>query len=400
MSVLQADKTTRVATNQEGEKEASGQRARAFLDDLPQRLKAIRQTIRDEYLQPHQKSWIVGFSGGKDSTLLLQLVLEAVLSVPPDSRTRPIYILSNDTLVESPIYQSNVLKALTRIEDGLPALNVPVHIVKTHPEDDWTFWVNLLGRGYPAPNRNFRWCTDRMKIRPTTKFIREQVDAAGEAILILGVRKAESIARAQRINAYTSSANERLNPHNDIKGCLIFRPIVDLTNEDVWCILLNARPPWGGNHRELVTLYRNAHGGECPFVVSEDDTPSCGSSSARFGCWTCTVVDKDNSLSALIDAGFEYLEPLSDFRERLKQVSDNPEYRSKIRRNGQPGLGPLTMEARKMLLSELIEVQKGTGMHLITDHEIRLIHDWWGRDESTAILRELDQIVQLSKTTV
>jgi DNA sulfur modification protein DndC len=368
-----------------------------LVNSLPDRLRQIRRTIRDEYRQPHQKPWIVGFSGGKDSTLLLQVVIESILTISPDERTRQVYVLSNDTLVESPVYQSQVVKSLDLIAEGVAALGLPIEVVQTHPEDDWTFWVNLLGRGYPAPNRNFRWCTDRMKIRPTTRFIREKASASGEVILLLGVRRAESVARAQRIDGYTANEPEgRLNPHNDVKGCLIFRPIVELSNDDVWHILLNVRAPWGGNHRELVTLYRNAKGGECPFVVSEADSPSCGSTSARFGCWTCTVIDKDSSLSGLIDAGFEYLEPLSRFRERLKTVSNTPEYRSKVRRNGLPGLGPLTMDARKMLLDELLCVQTETGLNLITDHEVRLIKDWWGRDETTAVLRDMDQLSQLS----
>jgi DNA sulfur modification protein DndC len=368
-----------------------------WITSLPDRLRQIRRTIRDEYLQPHQKPWIVGFSGGKDSTLLLQVVVESILSISPDERIRQVYVLSNDTLVESPVYQSQVVKSLDLVAEGVAALGLPIEVVQTHPEDDWTFWVNLLGRGYPAPNRNFRWCTDRMKIRPTTKFIRDKAAANGEVILLLGVRKAESIARAQRLEGYLANETEgKLSPHNDVKGCLIFRPIIDLANDDVWHILLNVRAPWGGNHRELVTLYRNAQSGECPFVVSEADSPSCGSSSARFGCWTCTVVDKDSSLNGLIDSGFEYLEPLSIFRERLKAVSNLPEYRSKVRRNGQKGMGPLTLEARRMLLDELLGVQAQTGLELITDHEVRLIKDWWGRDETTAVLRDMDHLSQLS----
>ncbi len=367
------------------------------IETLPERLRQIRRAIRDEYLESHEKPWIVGFSGGKDSTLLLQLVIESILTISPEHRNRRIFVLSNDTLVESPVYQSQVLKSLKVIEDGMVALGLPVEVVLTHPEEDSTFWVNLLGRGYPAPNRNFRWCTDRMKIRPTTLFIREKAAANGEVILLLGVRKAESIARAQRIDSYSVKEGEgRLNPHNDVKGCLIFRPIVNLSNDDVWHILLNVRAPWGGNHRELVTLYRNAKGGECPFVVSDEDAPSCGSASARFGCWTCTVVDKDNSIAGLIDAGFEYLEPLSRFRERIKDVSNTPEFRSKVRRNGQPGLGPLTMKARRMLLDELLALQAGTGLGLITDHEVRLIRDWWGRDATTAVMRDIELLSQIA----
>lgn len=364
--------------------------------ELPSKLRAIRKELKDEYVQPHERPWILGFSGGKDSTLVLQLVTETLLAIAPDERTRRVYVLSNDTLVESPVYQSAVVKTLACVEEGVNALKLPITVVKTHPEDGSSFWVNMLGRGYPAPNRNFRWCTDRMKIRPTTKFIREQVSAAHEVILLLGVRRAESQSRAARINGYTAQSDGRLNPHNDIKGCLIFRPIVDLTNEDVWHVLMNVRAPWGGDHRELVTLYRNANGGECPFVLGDDDAPSCGSNSARFGCWTCTVVDKDSSMVGLIDSGFEYLAPLAHFRGRLIEISENPQYRSKVRRNGQPGLGPITIEARQLLLAELLEVQKETEMELISPHELRLIQDWWGRDESIAVVRDIERLVKLS----
>ncbi len=369
----------------------------AGLDDLPERLRTIRREIRDEYTEPHRRPWIVGFSGGKDSTLLLQLVMEAILAIAPDERTRGVHVLSNDTLVESPVYQLAVDRALERARRGVEALRLPIEIVKTNPDEDSTFWVNLLGRGYPAPNRNFRWCTDRMKIRPTTQFIRDRVSEAQEVILLLGVRRGESTSRTGRINSYfQKSSYARLSPHNDVRGCLVFRPIVDLSDEDVWHVLLNTRPPWGGDHRDLVTLYRNAKGGECPFIVEADEAPSCGSTSARFGCWTCTVVEKDNSLNGLIEAGFEDLEPLADFRERLKEVSANPEFRSKIRRNGQPGLGPLTLDARKLLLDELLQLQDTTGLTLITSHEVRLIRDWWNRDESELVIREFDRLVRLT----
>src|SRR5262249_17736583 len=163
--------------------------------DLPARLKGIKLQIKDEYLENHSKPWVVGFSAGKDSTLLLHLVIEAILSTPPDQRTRPVFVLSNDTLVESPVFQMWVDSAVDRVSDGVSALRLPITVVKTSPADDATFWVNLLGRGYPAPNRTFRWCTDRMKIRPTTKFIHDQIDMAGEVIILLGVRKAESDPR-------------------------------------------------------------------------------------------------------------------------------------------------------------------------------------------------------------
>ena len=359
------------------------------LDELLAKLKVIRREIRAQYTEPRTRPWIIGFSGGKDSTLLTHLVVEAMLSVAPDQRTRPVFIVCNDTLVESPLFHSFVGKMLTQIEENIGSLNVPVQVVRTHPLPEESFWVNLLGRGYPAPNRTFRWCTDRMKIRPTSRFIREQVSHAGEAILLLGVRSSESATRSGSVARHAEKAVGRLSPHSDHKGVSVFSPIKDLLTDEVWTTLLAVRPPWGGTYRDVVTLYKNALGGECPFVVSNDDAPSCGTNSARFGCWTCTVVEKDSSIESLIAAGHEDLLPLADYRKRLKAVSENPEYRSKTRRNGQPGLGPLTYEARRMLLEEFLALQRESEMPLISDHEVRLIREQWKRDEIEDLFRQI-----------
>lgn len=353
------------------------------------KVKAIRRDLREEYLQTHEHPWIIGFSGGKDSTLLLHFVLEAIRNVAPDERRRPVYIVSNNTLVESPVFQDFVDQLLTKLEQSLEGLNVPVKVVRTKPVPEESFWVNLLGKGYPAPNRTFRWCTDRMKIRPTSRFIREIVVDSGEAILLLGVRRSESAARAGAIARHEDADSGRLAPHTDHKGVWIFSPIKELTNDEVWITLMNSRPPWGGTYAELVRLYKDGGGGECPFVMTTGDAPSCGSSSARFGCWTCTVVDKDKSLEAMIDAGHDHLEPLAAFRDRLKKVSQTPEYRSLVRRNGQPGLGPLTLEARRMLLEELLVIREQTSQPLISDHEVRLIREQWEKDQTQQILWEI-----------
>lgn len=364
------------------------------LDLLNANLRAIRRELREEYIQPHSKPWIVGFSGGKDSTLLAHLVVETLLALPSEERTRPVFLVTNNTLVESPIFQSFVDALLERISDNVDALRVPLKVVRTHPIVEESFWVNLLGRGYPAPNRTFRWCTDRMKIRPTSRFIREQVCAHGEAILLLGVRRSESASRAGSIAKHERRGHGRLSPHSDHKGVWIFSPIKDLTTDEVWTILLSSRPPWGGTYRDIVTLYKNAQGGECPFVVSDNEAPSCGSNSARFGCWTCTVVEKDGSLDNLIAAGHDHLEPLADFRNRLKSVSENPDCRSKTRRNGQPGLGPLTLKTRQALLDELLTIQSNVGLQVISDLEVRLIRDQWGKDQAEDAWRDLGKIHQ------
>lgn len=359
--------------------------------DLQQKLRAIKSEIRDQYRTQGPMPWIIGFSGGKDSTLLAQLVIEAILGVAPAERTRPVYLICNDTLVESPLFQRYVDASLDRLREGLENLSLPISVVTTRPKESETFWVNMLGRGYPAPNRSFRWCTDRMKIRPTSEFIKSLVNQNGAAVLLLGVRKNESAERAKNMQRRESaSPGTLLKPHDDLKGCLIYCPIIDLSTDDVWVSLIENRPPWGGKHSDLFQLYRDASDGECPFVLGDAEVASCGSSSARFGCWTCTVVEKDRSLEALAGAGYEDLMPLVEFRARLKHVSEDPESRCKTRRNGQPGLGPLTVEARQGLLAELLSIQKRCALQLISDGEVRLIREQWVKDEYTSLVRAIE----------
>lgn len=101
------------------------------------------------------------------------------------------------------------------------------------------------------------------------------------------------------------------------------------------------------------------------------------------------MADKDKSLAAMIDAGHDHLEPLAAFRDRLKRVSETPQCRRKIRRNGQPGLGPLTLDARRMLLEELLDLQSETGLSLLTNHEVRLIREQWQKDQTQEVMWSL-----------
>lgn len=346
----------------------------------------VLEELREEYLQPHGYPWILGFSGGKDSTLLAHLVFEMLLSLAPMDRRRPVHVVSNDTLVESPLVLRHMLSVQEEIAAAARAFRLPITAVTTRPDPDSTFWVNLIGRGYPSPNRNFRWCTDRMKIQPTSRYIREQVSAAGQVILLLGVRRSESATRAGSVARYDNG--ERLNRHNDLQGCLVFRPIVELSTEDVWEFLGARRPPWGGSHRPLIQLYRDAGGGECPVVTQKSDAPSCSTRSSRFGCWTCTVVEKDRSLEGFVDSGFAQFGPLIRFRDELAAMRNDPRRRMARRRNGRITVteggvfvpGPFTLETRAELLDRLLALQAEVGLPLIDEEEIARIKAIWAED--------------------
>ena len=127
--------------------------------------------------------WVIGYSGGKDSTAILQLVWWAIAKLPAEARKKTIHVITTDTLVESPIVSAWVAASHERIKEAAAQQKMPIEPRMLTPEIDQTFWVNLIGRGYPAPRPLFRWCTERMKIKPSNRFIREVVRASGEAIL-------------------------------------------------------------------------------------------------------------------------------------------------------------------------------------------------------------------------
>lgn len=360
------------------------------VDDAAARLASAREVMRAEYRKRHRDPWVVAYSGGKDSTLLLHLAWEVMLSRPPEERGREIHVVANDTLVESPLVIRHLKKSLDAIRKAAERNRLPVRVTMTKPYVDQTFWVNVIGRGYIPPTRNFRWCTDRMKILPTERLLERLMLAHSRAALLVGTRRSESETRRRNMKKRGVRA-DRMKPHGSVKGLRMFAPLADLRDEDVWMILMQLKPPWGGSHRDLVTLYRNAGGGDCPLVLSKEDAPSCGTTSPRFGCWTCTVVKKDRSLRGLIDSGHEEeekLEALADFREWLIELRENDANRMTVRRdgkiklrtNGEVVMGPFRFEAREEILARLRKLEGEVGERLISPSEIEMIEDIWRVD--------------------
>jgi DNA sulfur modification protein DndC len=345
--------------------------------------------VREEYLSDTQSfPWIVGFSGGKDSTLVAHAVFAALLDISPSRLTRPIHIIANDTMVESPLVVSHLHQSLDELRHAAETLNLPITVATTNPNKDNTFWVLLIGKGYPSPNSTMRWCTDRLKIQPTSRYILDQVAACGSAIIVLGVRKDESSSRRRSVESFKNDVGTRLHPHKELKGAYVYRPIVELATDDVWEILASKAPPWGGSHNRLIKLYRDASGGECPVVMSHEDAPGCGTNSSRFGCWTCTVVEKDKSLQGFVDSGNHQYAPLIAFRDWLREIRNDLSFRQGRRRNGKISVmdngkiipGPFTLDARRLILDRLLQTQIEYGDVLISDQEIETIKRIWATD--------------------
>jgi DNA sulfur modification protein DndC len=312
--------------------------------------------------------------------------------MPREQLTKPIYVIATDTLVETPLIVDHVNQNLGRIGRVARQLGLPITVHRLTPAVTDSFWVNLIGRGYPAPHSRFRWCTERMKIKPADKFILDRVAQHGEVVLVLGQRRAESATRAQVMDEYRITGS-LLSRHSTLPRAYVYTPIGDFSTDDVWSYLLNVPSPWGGNNRDLASLYRSAQSGECPLVV-DLSTPSCGGS--RFGCWVCTVVERDRSMEALIDNGEEWMVPMLEFRDFLAETQQ-PERRKEVRdyrrRDGRVHLstksqaesltrGPYTLAFRKELLERLLRVQVQVRQHdptltLISAEELFEIRRLW-----------------------
>ncbi len=369
-------------------------------------IQQLQEEIRELYASD-DVPWIIGYSGGKDSTAILQLIWDAIAGFSANKCQKTVYIITTDTLVENPIIASWVSASHDLMRKTAVEKSLPFRPVLIKPRVDESFWVNLIGRGYPAPRHKFRWCTDRLKIQPSNRFISNVVTENGQAILCLGARKLESQARAKVLERIARSrVRERLSPSEALPGCMIYTPIEEWTNDDVWFFLNNNKNPWGVNNKELMGMYAGASAdGECPLVV-DTSTPSCGNS--RFGCWVCTLVEKDKSMTAMIqnDVEKEWLMPLLelrnalDFRNNISEAGEASDHHLRdFRRmsgnvqmltSGKPVPGPYTQQSRMDWLRRLLNAQtyirnKGPAnvldIELITLEELQEIRRIWVVDK-------------------
>lgn len=341
------------------------------------------------YVYKHDnRPWLIGYSGGKDSTLLVSLVIETVMRLPEKERTKHIFIVTSDTGVENPIVKKYMHSSSNKINEFSKKINANIQADIIYPEVVQSYWSLVIGLGYPTPEPpGFRWCTERLKILPMNRYTNSIIEQHGEVILLLGVRKAESSTRKRSITAREIDG-KILTRHTDIPKAHVYNPLTEIKNELVWEYLLkdDGVSTWGVDMKYLFSLYQGEDLGEEQSVIGQvdkDKIPITGNS--RFGCWCCTIVKVDKSLQKFIDNGSKELIPLRDFRDWLVSIRQDPEFRDNKRRNGKVyqksngeyGFGPFKLSARQEILKRLLVLQRDTGFELITNEELKTIDTLW-----------------------
>lgn len=354
-----------------------------YMDQLTQKITAVKSRLKEEFLAD-TRPWVVTFSGGKDSTTVLHLVVDMLLEMRAEglSKAKKVYVVSSDTGVEMPLIEDYVGNKLDQLRKFARKEDLDIHVEKLSPKVTESFWTLLLGKGYPSPNQTFRWCTDRMKIRPATNFLKGLSDKHESILMLLGVRSDESISRAASIQKRDENHRE-FSKHPDIPDAFVYSPIKDWTNGEVWTFLSTYSAPWG-KHNDMMVLYDKGSGeGDCN-VALNPESQSCGKT--RFGCWVCTVVSQDKSMANMLkNPEDEWMRPLHEFRNLLEAYRHNPEKRQSRRRNGQKSIGPFKLKTRKELLEKLLATEQSlktelAGKTLIKDEEIVQVQEEWLND--------------------
>ena len=357
---------------------------------LDNRFQVFEDIIEEmTYVYKHDnRPWLIGYSGGKDSSLLVSLVVETVLRLPEQERAKKIFIVTSDTGVENPVVKRYMHTSSQKINEFSSRFSANIRADIIYPDVAQSYWSLVIGLGYPTPEPpGFRWCTERLKILPMNRYTNSIIEKHGEVVLLLGVRKAESLTRRRSIVS-REIEGKLLTPHSDIAKAYVYNPLTEIANELVWEYLLkdNGVSPWGVDMKYLFSLYQGEDMGEEQSVIGQidkDKIPVTGNS--RFGCWCCTIVKVDKSLQKFIDNGSKELEPLRLFRDWLVSIRQDPEFRDNKRRNGKVyqkangeyGFGPFKMSARQEILRRLLLLQKHTGFELITLDELKMIDTLW-----------------------
>jgi 3'-phosphoadenosine 5'-phosphosulfate sulfotransferase (PAPS reductase)/FAD synthetase len=409
-------------------------------------LDTIREELRELYLND-PRMLVVTWSGGKDSSLMLTLLWEAVESIPLELRTKTIHIICSDTGVETPAMTEYVHRNLIKIQKfadrGTKTSNGPlpfkVHLVS--PKLKNSFWYKVFGRGTLVPTGNVRsrWCTGHLKITPSLQILNElvvnspvQLGQEHNVILMLGVRDEESARRRASIRAHEVTPGSKWAKHSEINQIICYHPIKEVTSDEVFFALLDrGKLPYGLDVQEMTIQYGEAML-ECGIKTSKNEQgASCGSAGSRSGCWTCGLSKPDDPmLIQLIKDGKEDYVHLLEWKKlmlkmrndiRFREVLPRQQFNKKlkgleVKRQNQNQIGfldemeeykythyfesfqranyeeyapgAMTVMGRRILLEYLLYIQEQTGYTLIKEHEIDAILQCWYEIDKITVKRE------------
>ena len=305
------------------------------------------------------RHWVFAWSGGKDSTTLVTLIMTLLDTGQIKYRPETIDVLYADTRAELlPLHASAQVLA-----DQLKERGANVHTVMA--EMDKRFMVYILGRGVPPPNNNtLRWCTRQIKIDPMKKKMLELHDRyQGKLLSFVGVRQGESAIRDNRIYmscnaAGTECGTGHLYEKMDTEVSDKIAPILHFRTCTVWDWLKIFAPSskYGSWHTRLLA---EAYGDYGENTAEEQN--------ARTGCNGCPLASKDQALDTiLLNPSWQYLRPLKRLRAIYEEMR-KPQYRlrqlgGKQKKDGtlaknQNRMGPITLESRLYFLDQIKQIQ-------------------------------------------
>lgn len=301
--------------------------------------------------------WAVGYSGGKDSSLVVELVLDALTRIR--NKTKDVFVLFTDTLIENPYLIENVNKYFDFIKKRFDYVK-PLILT---PKKENTFWYKIVVKGYGTPTWHFRWCTDLLKIRPMNNFLKS---FEKPCIVMIGARYSESANRNRMLNKYAGLA--KIN-----KKKFTYSPIKDFATEEVWAYLLSGKLISGYDYWNLYYLYKDS--AECPFQLDKNQN-SCGNS--RFGCHVCTVVRENKSINSLASI-YPNLNKYVEMRKFLVELDKIRQRRYEESKSN----ARFTFEERKMILEKL------KSLDVINIKEYEYLSDELNKQSTTQITHNL-----------
>lgn len=350
---------------------------------------------------PRYDHWAIAWSGGKDSTATLTLIVWLIESnkIP---RPKTLTVLFADTRLEL----TPLMMSAYEIMDDLRQLGIDVRIVMS--EMDKRFFVLMFGRGIPPPGAGFRWCTGNLKIVPMeNELARLHAEKGSKILMITGVRQGESAVRDNRISMSCSKDGAECGQgyyQQTLPGalCDTLAPIVHWRVCHVWEWLRTWAPKEEYGCWSTKTV-ADAYGGDEAEEVN-----------ARTGCMGCPVASQDKALETVVkNKNWSYLSPLLQLRIVFDELRSNKSYRKRhpggeTKKDGtfvknQQRMGPLTMVARKWGMSKIISIQSQVNekaliigrpkIDILNDAEMNRINelielntwpDKWTGDEPTA----------------